>query len=91
MVPLAPGAPTGVHPAGAAPVRSALVPVVLLATDADRLHDEVDAALGDEATTVHRVRSDVRTHNLKVNVTGDARWGIRIVDGLPSPDESAGS
>jgi DNA-binding response OmpR family regulator len=33
------------------------VPVVLLATDADRLHDEVDAALGDEATTVHRVRS----------------------------------
>lgn len=33
------------------------MPVVLLATDADRLHDEVDAALGDEATTVHRVRS----------------------------------
>jgi DNA-binding response OmpR family regulator len=33
------------------------VPVVLLATDADRLHDEVDAALGDDTTTVHRVRS----------------------------------
>ena len=33
------------------------MPVVLLATDADRLHDEVDAALGDEITTVHRVRS----------------------------------
>jgi DNA-binding response OmpR family regulator len=33
------------------------VPVVLLATDADRLHDEVDAALGDATTTVHRVRS----------------------------------
>ncbi len=45
------------HPAAAAPVRSAAVPVVLLATDADRLHDEVDAALGDDTTTVHRVRS----------------------------------
>jgi len=44
-------------PAAVTPVRSAAVPVVLLATDADRLHDEVDAALGDEATTVHRVRS----------------------------------
>jgi DNA-binding response OmpR family regulator len=33
------------------------VPLVLLATDADRLHDEVDAALGDEAITVQRVRS----------------------------------
>lgn len=33
------------------------MPVVLLATDADRLHDEVDAALGDDITTVHRVRS----------------------------------
>jgi DNA-binding response OmpR family regulator len=33
------------------------VPLVLLATDADRLHDEVDAALGDEAVTVQRVRS----------------------------------
>ena len=33
------------------------MPVVLLATDADRLHDEVDAALGDDTTSVHRVRS----------------------------------
>jgi DNA-binding response OmpR family regulator len=33
------------------------VPVVLLATDADRLHDEVDAALGDDTITVHRVRA----------------------------------
>ncbi len=33
------------------------MPVVLLATDADHLHDEVDAAVGDESTTVHRVRS----------------------------------
>jgi DNA-binding response OmpR family regulator len=33
------------------------VPVVLLATDADRLHDEVDAALGDDETTVHRVNA----------------------------------
>jgi DNA-binding response OmpR family regulator len=31
------------------------VPVVLLATDADQLHDEVDAAIADEATTVPRV------------------------------------
>ncbi len=33
------------------------MPVVLLATDADRLHDEVDAALADDTTTVLRVRS----------------------------------
>jgi DNA-binding response OmpR family regulator len=33
------------------------VPVVLLATDADQLRDEVDAALGDDETTVHRVRA----------------------------------
>jgi DNA-binding response OmpR family regulator len=33
------------------------VPVVLLATDADQLHDEVDASLGDEDTTVQRVRA----------------------------------
>jgi DNA-binding response OmpR family regulator len=33
------------------------MPVVLLATDADQLHDEVDAALGDETTTVHRVHT----------------------------------
>ncbi len=33
------------------------MPVVLLATDSDRIHDEVDAALGDERTTIHRVRA----------------------------------
>jgi DNA-binding response OmpR family regulator len=33
------------------------VPVVLLATDADQLHDEVDAAIGDESTTVPRVNA----------------------------------
>lgn len=38
-------------------VRSAPVPVVLLATDADQLHDEVDAAVADESTTVQRVHS----------------------------------
>src|SRR5690606_34147144 len=38
-------------------VRSAPVPVVLLATDADQLHDEVDAAIADESTTVPRVKS----------------------------------
>lgn len=32
---------------------------VLLATDADWVFDEVDAALGDETTTVHRVRAGV--------------------------------
>jgi DNA-binding response OmpR family regulator len=31
--------------------------VVLLATDADRIHDELDAALGDEQTTIHGVRA----------------------------------
>ncbi len=33
------------------------MPVVLLATDSDRLHDEVDAALADETTKVERVHS----------------------------------
>ena len=32
---------------------------VLLATDADWVFDEVDAALGDDQTTVHRVRAGV--------------------------------
>jgi DNA-binding response OmpR family regulator len=32
------------------------VPDVLIATDADWIFDEVDAALADEETTVHRVR-----------------------------------
>jgi DNA-binding response OmpR family regulator len=32
---------------------------VLLATDADWVFDEVDAALGDDDTTVHRVRAGV--------------------------------
>jgi DNA-binding response OmpR family regulator len=35
------------------------VPTVLLATDADWIFDEVDAALGDDDTTVHRVRAGV--------------------------------
>ena len=33
------------------------MPDVLLATDADWINDEVEAALADEATTVHRVRA----------------------------------
>jgi DNA-binding response OmpR family regulator len=33
------------------------VPDVLLATDADWIHDEVDAVLGDEDTSVVRVRT----------------------------------
>ena len=35
------------------------MPTVLLATDADRIHDEVDAALASTDTTVHRVRRGV--------------------------------
>lgn len=35
------------------------VPTVLLATDADWIHDEVEAALADAQTTVHRVRAGV--------------------------------
>jgi DNA-binding response OmpR family regulator len=35
------------------------VPAVLVATDADWIYDEVDAALGDEDTQVLRVRSGV--------------------------------
>lgn len=50
-------AATGLHRTRRAPVRYAAVPVVLLATDADQLHDEVDAALADEDTAVQRVRA----------------------------------
>ena len=57
MVATAAGAATRLHRASPAPVRSAAVPVVLLATDADRLHDDADAALGDDTVAVHRVRS----------------------------------
>jgi DNA-binding response OmpR family regulator len=35
------------------------VTTVLLATDADWIHDEVDAALGGDETTVYRVRAGV--------------------------------
>jgi DNA-binding response OmpR family regulator len=35
------------------------VPTVLLATDAEWVFDEVDAALSDDDTTVHRVRAGV--------------------------------
>jgi DNA-binding response OmpR family regulator len=35
------------------------VPTVLLATDADWIYDEVEAALADAHTTVHRVRAGV--------------------------------
>nr|WP_249420510.1 response regulator [Rhabdothermincola salaria] len=35
------------------------VPTVLLATDADWIFDEVDAALGDADTTVYRVRAGI--------------------------------
>lgn len=35
------------------------MPTVLLATDADWIFDEVDAALGDAGTTVHRVRAGI--------------------------------
>lgn len=57
MVASADPGPTGLRPTRSPPVRSAAVPVALLATDADHLHDEVDAALADDDTTVHRVRS----------------------------------
>ena len=35
------------------------VPTILLATDADHLLDEVDAALADETTSVYRVRRGI--------------------------------
>lgn len=35
------------------------MPTVLLATDADWIYDEVEAALADDHTTVHRVRAGV--------------------------------
>ncbi len=47
---LGPGIPKG-YPHG--------VTTVLLATDADWIFDEVDAALGGDGTTVHRVRAGV--------------------------------
>lgn len=44
---------------------------VLLATDADWVFDEVDAALGDDATTVHRVRAGVDVVGACVEVSPD--------------------
>ena len=38
-------------------VASPTVPEVLIATDADWIHEEVDAALADESTQVRRVRT----------------------------------
>lgn len=35
------------------------MPTILLATDADRILDEVDAALADDTTTVYRVRRGI--------------------------------
>jgi len=35
------------------------VPIILLATDADWIFEEVDAALADESTTVYRVRAGI--------------------------------
>ena len=44
---------------------------MLLATDADWVFDEVDAALGDESTTVHRVRAGVDVVGACVELTPD--------------------
>lgn len=33
------------------------VPLILLATDADRVYEELDATVGDDSTAVHRVHS----------------------------------
>lgn len=42
-------------PAGA--LGSPDVPLILLATDADRVYEELDATIGDASTSVHRVHS----------------------------------
>lgn len=44
---------------------------VLLATDADWVFDEVDAALGNEETTVHRVRAGVDVVGACVELSPD--------------------
>ena len=51
--------PTGreFQPIGGVPLASPDVTEVLIATDADAVFDEVDAALADESTRVVRVRS----------------------------------
>jgi len=47
------------------------VTTVLLATDADWVFDEVDAALGDASTTVHRVRAGVEVVGACVELSPD--------------------
>jgi len=69
-----PGRPPGLRRTPISPVRSAAVPVVLLATDADHLHDEVDAALGDEAVSVHRVRSGRSRLSLPSRSSNPTSW-----------------
>lgn len=49
---------------------------VLLATDADWIFDEVDAALTDDATTVHRVRRGVDV----VSACVDLEPGLVVID-----------
>ena len=42
-----------------APATVCAVTVILLATDSDRVRDEVDAALSDDSTTLYRVRAGI--------------------------------
>jgi DNA-binding response OmpR family regulator len=52
------------------------VPNVLLATDADWIYDEVDAVLGDDETTVVRVR----TGREVLDVVRDVAPGLVVLD-----------
>jgi len=49
----------------------AAVPTVLLATDADEVHDEVDAALGGDDTTVVRVRAGAEVRSATARLDPD--------------------
>jgi DNA-binding response OmpR family regulator len=52
------------------------VPDVLLATDADWIHDEVDAVFGDDETTVVRVRTGYEV----LKVVRDVEPGLVVLD-----------
>jgi DNA-binding response OmpR family regulator len=47
------------------------VPTILLATDADWILEEVDAALADASTTVYRVRAGIDVLEAITQVTPD--------------------
>ena len=62
---------------------------ILIATDADEVFDEVDAALSDEATTLARVRADLMEPGISQNFSGCQSWSNSIPPNLRMPMPAA--